>query len=161
MRRSVRRLRAAADGECYTANLTMVSTYSSKIDVWLAAVVTLGAIVAAAAAWQVAVAPIPGKWAIVLPILLIGVALPAWIFLATRYTLTQTDLLVRSGPFRWLVPLRAIDRVVPTRCPLSSPALSLDRLRIDYGGGRSIMISPRARETFLQDLDRRRSDNML
>jgi hypothetical protein len=155
MRRSLRRLRAAADRERYTANLTMVSTYSSKIDVWLAAVVTLGAIVAAA------VAPIPGKWAIVLPILLIGVALPAWIFLATRYTLTQTDLLVRSGPFRWLVPLRAIDRVVPTRCPLSSPALSLDRLRIDYGGGRSIMISPRARETFLQDLHRRRSDNML
>lgn len=139
----------------------MTSTYDSKVDAWLAAIVALAAIAAIAATWQVAMVPLPGKWPIILLILLIGVALPAWIFLATRYTLTPTELLVRSGPFRWRVPLREIVRVVPTRSPLSSPALSLDRLRIDYARGRSIMISPRARDEFLQDLDLRRSNNTL
>jgi hypothetical protein len=43
--------------------------------------------------------------------------------------------------------------VVPTRNPLSSPALSLDRLHIRYGGSRmGIMISPVNKAVFLQDL---------
>jgi hypothetical protein len=38
---------------------------------------------------------------------------------------------------------------------LSSPALSLDRLKIDYSDARSIMISPEDRERFLADLKSR------
>ena len=46
----------------------------------------------------------------------------------------------------------------PTRNPLSSPALSLDRLRIDYGSGRSIMVSPEDKDKFIGDIeDARRS----
>lgn len=150
-----------AELEHQTTAVAMTSTYDSKVDVRLAAIVALAAIAAMAAAWTVAMAPLPAKWPIIVPILLIGVALPAWIFLATRYTLTATELLVQSGPFRWRVRLRDIDRVVPTRSPLSSPALSLDRLRIDYAHGRSIMISPRARDGFLRDLDLRRSASAL
>jgi hypothetical protein len=46
--------------------------------------------------------------------------------------------------------------VVPTRNPLSSPALSLDRLRIEYGQGRAIMISPADKGPFLRALEERR-----
>ena len=69
--------------------------------------------------------------------------------------LTEHDLLVRSGPFRWRVPLGQIHSVTPTRNPLSSPALSLDRLRIEYGDGKWILISPRERERFLEALEAR------
>jgi len=88
--------------------------------------------------------------------ILIGAALPAWLLMATHYTLEDTELRVRSGPFRWSVPIREITAITPTRNPLSSPALSLDRLRIDYGRGRSLMISPADKDGFLRELERRR-----
>jgi len=56
---------------------------------------------------------------------------------------------IRSGPFKWTIPLDAIKKVDPSRSLLSSPALSLDRLRIQYGGGKSILVSPNDRDGFL------------
>ena len=49
------------------------------------------------------------------------------------------------------MPLAAIDAVEPARNPLSSPACSLDRLRIEYGAKR-IMISPLDKAGFLRAL---------
>ena len=83
----------------------------------------------------------------------IGVGLPLWLLLGTRYILEPDQLLVRSGPFRWRVPIADIVRITPTTNPLSSPALSLDRLRIEYGRGSAIMISPRDKDRFLRDLE--------
>jgi hypothetical protein len=40
--------------------------------------------------------------------------------------------------------------VEETRNPLSSPALSLDRLKITYGNGKRIMISPADKIGFLK-----------
>jgi hypothetical protein len=91
-------------------------------------------------------------WIVVLNVLL-GVLLPAWLLLGTDYVLDQEHLKIRCGPFRWSIPVREIRHVEPTRNPLSSPALSLDRLRIEYGNGKSLMISPRDTEQFLADLD--------
>ena len=48
-----------------------------------------------------------------------------------------------------------IREVRPTTNPLSAPALSLDRLRIDYEEGgrvRSLLVSPKDKEGFLQEL---------
>jgi hypothetical protein len=75
--------------------------------------------------------------------------------LSTRYTLTESELRIVSGPFRWRIPLQEIRSVTPTRNPLSSPALSLDRLRIEYGNGNWIMVSPRDKERFLKELQTR------
>ncbi|MDP4944639.1 MAG: PH domain-containing protein, partial [Alishewanella sp.] len=74
--------------------------------------------------------------------LLVSTGLPIWLINSTRYTLTEQQLLVQSGPFQWQIPIVQISNITPTINPLSSPALSLDRLRIDYGQGRSLMISP-------------------
>lgn len=76
-----------------------------------------------------------------------------WVLYSTRYRLERDALVVRSGPFRWKVGLDSIEEVVPTRNPLSSPACSLDRLRIRYAGSRiGIMISPESKGAFLRDL---------
>ena len=51
--------------------------------------------------------------------------------------------------------MNEIKTVTPTSNPLSSPALSLDRLQINYGRWGSIMISPKDKEAFIQDLEKR------
>ena len=63
---------------------------------------------------------------------------------------------IRSGPFRFRVPLGEVISVEPSRNPLSSPACSLDRLLIRYGR-RQIMVSPKDRLAFLDALARRGS----
>jgi hypothetical protein len=73
--------------------------------------------------------------------------------LATHYTLEPRQLLVRSGPFKWKVPIKDITSITATSNPLSSPALSLDRLRIEYGRGSAIMVSPRNKDQFLRDIE--------
>ncbi len=133
------------------------TTYSSKIDRWLIVVIALsvatstGAVLAVSLKGGVPAAVLAG---IALLVLVAGIGLPLWMLLGTRYEITPERLLVRCGPFRWTVPLREIRAVTPTRNPLSSPALSLDRLRIDYGRGSSVMISPRDKARFLADLER-------
>ena len=81
-------------------------------------------------------------------------AFPLWTLVGTWYALDSNALYVRSGPFRWTISLREIHSVTAARDYMrSSPALSLDRLRIEYGSGRSIMISPRDKEAFMRDLE--------
>ena len=127
-------------------------TFRSKVDSWLVAVLVISAAIALIAVLTVGivVAPLASS-----AILLFGVGLPTWVLIATTYTLTPANLNVRSGPFTWRIPLNEIRSVAPTRNPLSSPALSLDRLRIEYGHGKSIMISPAARDEFMHELRRR------
>lgn len=71
------------------------------------------------------------------------------------YQITASDLSIRSGLLRWQIPLTSVYEVRPTRNPLSSPALSLDRLRVDYqsnGKLKSILISPEDKAEFMRDL---------
>jgi hypothetical protein len=77
------------------------------------------------------------------------VALLGSMLVGTHYTVDGNTLRIACGPFRWKVPIDAIESVEATRNPLSSPALSLDRLRIDYGK-RRIMVSPADRSGFLE-----------
>lgn len=86
---------------------------------------------------------------------LIGLAVCVWTLLGTYYVIDAASLIIRSGPFHWIVPLREIRSVRPTRDTRSGPALSFDRLCIEYGGGRVILISPREKDEFLADLARR------
>lgn len=91
-----------------------------------------------------------------IPIVAVTVGLPLWLLRSTRYTLTPTELRIVSGPFHWTVLLKDIERVSRTSNPLSSPALSLKRLRIEYGGRRFVIISPDDEETFLREVEIRR-----
>ena len=76
-------------------------------------------------------------------------ALLGSMLIGTHYTVDGNTLRIACGPFRWQVPVDAIESVEPTRNPLSSPALSLDRLRIQYGK-RKIMVSPADKAGFLK-----------
>src|SRR5581483_3428103 len=65
-----------------------------------------------------------------------------WILASTRYIGSEGTLHVRSGPFAWRIPVSSITRITPTRSPISSPALSLRRLRVEYDAGKHILVSP-------------------
>jgi len=108
----------------------------------------------AGAAIALLLAPVPGAAWIAGFMLLVGGALPLWILGGTKYTIAAPMLIVQSGPFRWQIPVAEITRIEPTRNPLSSPALSLDRLRITYGRNRACMVSPRDKDAFIAELRR-------
>lgn len=76
----------------------------------------------------------------------------------THYTVTGNTLKVRSGPFSWTIPIDQIQSVTATRNPLSSPALSMDRLRITWGKNRRLMVSPADKKGFLKALGMELSD---
>lgn len=73
----------------------------------------------------------------------------------TYYVVENNTLTIRSLVFRWEININDITRIEPTHNPLSSPALSLDRLKIYYmkdGRVATVMISPKDKEGFLNML---------
>ncbi len=131
--------------------------YPSKIDWWLVPLLCLPPVAAVAACVAFAVAgSTPG--------LLVGAAagvLVAGIYFGLvfpmRYGLDDTYLVVRFGVCRQRIRLADILELRPTHNPLSSPALSLDRLRVQYGRGffKAVLISPADRNGFVDDVARK------
>ena len=81
---------------------------------------------------------------------LVLLALIGSFLLRTYYAVDTENLRIVAGPFSWRIPISQISAVRATRNPLSSPALSLDRLRIEYGNNRAVMISPADKAGFLK-----------
>ncbi|KEQ23212.1 PH domain-containing protein [Paenibacillus tyrfis] len=88
------------------------------------------------------------KFWIIIPVLLLIFAFFMWTWFTTNYEVQQDTLIVKSGPFRWRIPISSIRRIRRSKNGTSSPALSLDRLEITYTQG-SILISPDQEQQFL------------
>lgn len=131
----------------------METVYGSKTDLWLIVLLAITVIASLAGALVMLSTGTPAAWIVAAFITIIGAGLPLWLLLSTRYVLGQGQLQVLSGPFKWRISVAKITTITPTSSPLSSPALSLDRLRIDYGIGNSVMISPRNKEQFVKDIE--------
>ena len=74
-----------------------------------------------------------------------------WPLWSTRYVVDQEQLTIRSLCFKWIIPLTAIQSVSETDNSISSPALSLDRLKIEYlkeGQTKTILVSPKDKVAF-------------
>ena len=128
--------------------------FPSKRDTWL--VVAIWVSIAVLAIALPVVLWMPGSVLARLAsvtLLLTSGAFSLWVLYATGYTVGAQDLGVRSGPFRWRVPLATITSVTPSKNPLSSPACSLDRLRVAYrsasGRERRLLLSPADKAGFL------------
>ena len=134
----------------------MASVFHSKVDVWLIVVtVTIPVLVLGIVILGDGSADGSGAELLAVAICAVVMIFCAWLYFSTRYTVTAEALLVKSGPFSWVVPLREISSIEPTRNPLSSPALSLDRLRVRYGE-REIMISPADKAGFIAAIEKQR-----
>ncbi|MGI9219689.1 MAG: PH domain-containing protein [Woeseiaceae bacterium] len=124
--------------------------FNSKVDTWIALLIMAVALMDVAFIVIFAMSgdsPASKTGAV---IALIGVfVLLMWLAFRTYYAVDKDTLRVVSGPFRWRIPLADIQSVTPTRSLWSSPAMSIDRLRIAYGKGGRIMVSPADKQGFL------------
>ena len=126
--------------------------FPSKRDWWIAGLIWMGMLISVIggivplvkgeASW--------GELVLVLGLVLGMDSLMLWVLYGTGYTVTNDQLLIRCGPFGFRVHLDVIDSITPTRSPWSSPACSLDRLKIVYGFSQQcLLISPSDKPGFL------------
>ena len=72
-------------------------------------------------------------------------------FFGTEYTLTNDQLQVDSGFSVQKIEITDITYITPTRSMSSAPALSLDRIKIEYRN-KEVLISPKDRASFYQEI---------
>jgi hypothetical protein len=132
-----------------------VKRFKSKIDAWILMLLVVVLVVQAYVFFTVlfGMAPLSAKTTMTASTLLVFFLVGS-ILIRTHYTIAEGSLKIVCGPVWRTVPIDSIRSVRSTRNPLSSPALSLDRLRIEYGNGRSVMISPDDKDNFMQALGR-------
>ncbi|MFT5432805.1 MAG: hypothetical protein ACI9OJ_003508, partial [Myxococcota bacterium] len=129
------------------------SSFKSKVDWWVALILAAAPISVLAVLLAL---PSGQGWAGWLSLGLVAAIYGGLVF-PMRYVLTADALIIRFGLIRARIAYDDIRRVVPTRNPISSPALSLDRLHIDAGSPLGPNISPANKAEFLRELVARAS----
>jgi hypothetical protein len=80
-------------------------------------------------------------------------AFVAHVFFTTYYIVSINRLQVKCSFFiNVVIPLNSIKEIKETSNPISSPAMSLDRLLILYNKYDSIIISPKEQDVFINQL---------
>ena len=132
--------------------------FVSKIDGWLIPVFIIGIAGMLAAFVAVLIDDTP-LW-LQLVVAATSVLFCALLFAVlknTYYVVADGALRIVSGPFRWTVAISDIVEIKPTRNPLSSPALSLDRLKVVYGKRRYVLVSPADKDGFIRAIENERT----
>jgi len=123
------------------------STYPSKVDLWILFVLVASPLLLIGLGFYFG--DLAGM--ILVPTGLLMAVIFAALAIPCRYTLTDTLLIIRCGVLRERIELQNIRDAVPTSCPLSAPALSLKRVKIELDKGFRL-ISPCDRERFICEL---------
>ncbi|XOV83911.1 MAG: PH domain-containing protein [bacterium] len=129
-----------------------VVVFKSAVDWWFYAVLAVSAFVILFAAIPVVQTGSSSGLMILFFAVGLGLGLPIWLLLSTHYTVTESELIIKSGPFSWRIERALIQYVTRSASLLSSPALSLKRLEIGYGDGQRILISPAQQDAFVEAL---------
>jgi len=128
--------------------------FESKRDLWIVLLLRVMPVVVLAIvadAWYLQHHDLRGPVAGAIILIVVEIFFFETILRSTYYVIEGDTLLIRSSFISWRVPIRDIRSITPTRSALSSPALSLDRLRIDYGR-KTILVSPEDRDRFIAAL---------
>ena len=125
--------------------------FVSKVDAWLPGVFVVVVLVqvvtlaVASAQAEDTISILSGAG-----VLLVTSALFIWLLRSTYYEVSDDTLRIVCGPFRQRILISDITAIEPTRSMLSSPALSLDRLRIRHGKNRRVLVSPADKRGFIR-----------
>ena len=131
----------------------MSTQYPSRVDLWLKVVifgVPLGVVTLGA---YLLTQSVGGGVTTIIAGLVVG-GVSALLTLPCHYTLTDDRLIIRCGVLTDEVPLRRIKHAEKSHSVWSSPALSLQRIKLTLDDG-SRVISPLDRDQFLADLKAR------
>lgn len=127
--------------------------FESKKDRWLVLVIWLSALIMLATAVKLAY---DGGFYLNLflqPLNVGTVYLCLSVLYQTYYIVDGENLILRGGPITKIIKIADIKAVKPTKDVLSSPALSIDRLKIVYKQSKAcIMVSPKDKEMFLREI---------
>ena len=132
---------------------TRTQHYRSVVDPWLAVLLAILPAVSVATIVVSILNDGEGIGAAIFSVLIIAGIYGGLLF-PLYYELEDTALMIRFGFVRQHVPYADITQVQPTWNPLSSPALSLRRLKVSYRR-RFVLISPVRRDEFLNALAER------
>lgn len=131
-------------------------TFRSKVDRWIVVVLALAFVIPLVwAGYEAFQRNQPSLFIYVVVCELISALVIMAVGAPISYKVGSKNLSVRAGVMRWEIPLQKITSVRRTRNPLSSPAWSLNRVRIDYdndGYSAFILISPIPLEAFFEAL---------
>lgn len=128
--------------------------FVSKKDVWLSIVLWLPLAVSTAMVLYALKEGIDGTFSEVL-LFFLGLVMPlfvGWMWFSTYYLLGEQELVIHSGPFRKTIPLQSIRSAAKTTSPLSSYALSLQRIELKFDRYDMVLISPKDRDFFIDQL---------
>ena len=87
---------------------------------------------------------------------ILTIAVIWWPVFNTRYIIENEALIIHSLFLKWYIPLKNIQNISKTNNSISSPALSLDRLKIEYmkdGKIKQVLVSPRDQQAFRQAVE--------
>lgn len=86
-------------------------------------------------------------------VLSLAALLLCYLYVSTFYVVTADQKLsIRSVFYRKDIYIRSIKRIRRTKNHLASPALSGDRIEIQFNRYESVMISPKSRKVFIEEL---------
>jgi len=125
--------------------------FESKRDLWIVLILRIMPVVVLAVvadAWYLQHHDLRGPIAGAIILIVVEIFFFESVLRSTYYVIEGNTLTIRSSFITWRVPIRDIRSITPSGSAISSPALSLDRLRIDYGR-KSILVSPEDRERFV------------
>lgn len=127
----------------YKRNLELIYLkFVSKKDLWL------GLLIWGATGFGFINTVFTEGW-IIRTIMSVMVVFLSWIWFGTNYEINDGLLIIRCGPFKSSIHIKDIKSIKKTRNPLSSAALSMDRLDVRYGYSGMVLISPKDREGFI------------
>lgn len=154
---AVKRPKAKTEKQTFTTNEGIV--YRSKVDWWLGLIllVSVGAMI-----WATLEPIVNGRgvdWVITISMVLTLVIVLPLFFI--KYVLYPDHLFVSCGFYiKARISYESICRMKETRNPLSSAAMSVDRIQIDYvenGVHRMVLISPVRKKEFMEQVEKYRS----
>ena len=73
-----------------------------------------------------------------------------WIWFKTGYTIEDGLVTIQVGPFKKKIRIEEIQSIRETKNPFSSPALSVDKLEINYARFETVAISPKNKKAFVR-----------
>ncbi|GGD89046.1 PH domain-containing protein [Paenibacillus nasutitermitis] len=76
----------------------------------------------------------------------------AWLWVATSYVINDSELFIRTGPFKKSISFDSVKKAKPIRSWMSSMATSSRRVEIHYGSYDFVHVSPLDQEAFLMEL---------
>lgn len=132
-----------------------MKVYRSKVDLWLVIVLTISSISLLTLIYNTFDFKSSYEDVIFL-VLFVFLAILIWLPIPTTYYVVECGILkVHSIFLKWEIPLNAIQKIEQTSDFLSAPALSLDRIKIEYKKNNMheyIMISPKNRAEFIKEI---------